>query len=148
MVCVTDILSHSYAPNIIFSLPDDSGWRNVLFCHLTIEFFLFRVSTQAQIPLKLINNAKKNNIKNHKRTLYYNLNLPSNALRHISAMTHFWGCYIEGTESESNEEANLTGPMGESSKKKKMKKFDVVTEGGDHIYLIEEQIKEKMRIKE
>ncbi|GJS56329.1 hypothetical protein Tco_0629691 [Tanacetum coccineum] len=29
----------------------DSGWRNVLFCHLTIEFFLFRVSTQALIPL-------------------------------------------------------------------------------------------------
>ncbi|GJS55483.1 hypothetical protein Tco_0628845 [Tanacetum coccineum] len=26
---------------------------------------------------KLINNAKKNSIKNHKRTLYYNLNLPS-----------------------------------------------------------------------
>ncbi|GJW14140.1 hypothetical protein Tco_0018273 [Tanacetum coccineum] len=53
-----DILSHSHAPNIIFSLPDDrdfhccdSGWRNVLFCHLTIEFFLFRVSTQALIPL-------------------------------------------------------------------------------------------------
>ncbi|GKD28450.1 ulp1 protease family, C-terminal catalytic domain-containing protein [Tanacetum coccineum] len=58
MVCGTDILSHSHAPNIIFSLPDDrdfhcydSGWRNVLFCHLTIEFFLFRVSTQALIPL-------------------------------------------------------------------------------------------------
>ncbi|GJU79738.1 putative reverse transcriptase domain-containing protein [Tanacetum coccineum] len=52
------ILSHSHAPNIIFSLPDDrdfhccdSGWRSVLFCHLTIEFFLFRVSTQALIPL-------------------------------------------------------------------------------------------------
>ncbi|GJU75232.1 retrovirus-related pol polyprotein from transposon TNT 1-94, partial [Tanacetum coccineum] len=27
------------------------GWRSVLFCHLTIEFFLFRVSTQALIPL-------------------------------------------------------------------------------------------------
>ncbi|GKC75482.1 hypothetical protein Tco_1126256, partial [Tanacetum coccineum] len=52
------ILSHSHAPNIIFSLPDDrdlhcsdSGWRNVLFRHFTIEFFLFRVSTQALIPL-------------------------------------------------------------------------------------------------
>ncbi|GKG11432.1 hypothetical protein Tco_0342832, partial [Tanacetum coccineum] len=54
---LTDILSHSHAPNIIFSLPNDidfhccdSGWRNVLFCHLTIEF-LFRVFTQALIPL-------------------------------------------------------------------------------------------------
>ncbi|GJV93843.1 retrovirus-related pol polyprotein from transposon 17.6 [Tanacetum coccineum] len=61
MVCVTDILSHSHAPNIIFSLLDDrdfhccdSGWRSILFCHLTIEFFLFRVSTQALIPLECI----------------------------------------------------------------------------------------------
>ncbi|GJX01975.1 hypothetical protein Tco_0185888 [Tanacetum coccineum] len=60
MVYVTDILSHSHAPNIIFTLPDDrdfhccdSGWRNVLFCHFTIEFSLFRVSTQALIPLPL-----------------------------------------------------------------------------------------------
>ncbi|GJQ89234.1 hypothetical protein Tco_0000373 [Tanacetum coccineum] len=58
MVCMTDILSHSHAPNIVLSLPDDRdlhcsdcGWRNVLFCHLTVEFFLFRVSTQALIPL-------------------------------------------------------------------------------------------------
>ncbi|GKD00139.1 hypothetical protein Tco_1170413, partial [Tanacetum coccineum] len=61
------ILSHSHAPNIIFSLLDDRDfhccygwWRRVLFCHLTglivnllqiMEFFLFRVSTQALIPL-------------------------------------------------------------------------------------------------
>ncbi|GKE67292.1 hypothetical protein Tco_1521453, partial [Tanacetum coccineum] len=67
MVCVIDILSHSHAPNIIFSLLDDrdfhccdSWWRSVLFSHLTgliadllqiMEFFLFRVSTQALIPL-------------------------------------------------------------------------------------------------
>ncbi|GKE00453.1 hypothetical protein Tco_1388436 [Tanacetum coccineum] len=38
--------------------------------------------------------------------------------------------------------------MGESSKKKKMKKFDFVTEGGDHIHLTEEQIKEQKRIEE
>ncbi|GJZ01238.1 hypothetical protein Tco_0519199 [Tanacetum coccineum] len=57
-VSPVDILSYSHALNIIFSLPDDrdfhccdSGWRNVLFCHLTIKFFLFRVSTQALIPL-------------------------------------------------------------------------------------------------
>ncbi|GKF59078.1 hypothetical protein Tco_0175864, partial [Tanacetum coccineum] len=29
----------------------DYGWRNVLFCHLTVEFFLIKVSTQALIPL-------------------------------------------------------------------------------------------------
>ncbi|GJX30711.1 hypothetical protein Tco_0240566 [Tanacetum coccineum] len=58
MVCMTYILFHSHAPNIVLSLPDDRdihcsdcGWRNVLFCHLTIEFFFFRVSTQALIPL-------------------------------------------------------------------------------------------------
>ncbi|GJW63668.1 hypothetical protein Tco_0115552 [Tanacetum coccineum] len=61
MVCVTDILSHSHALNIIFTLPDDrnlhccdSGWRNVLICHLAIESFLFRVFTQALIPLECI----------------------------------------------------------------------------------------------
>ncbi|GKD62460.1 hypothetical protein Tco_1299969 [Tanacetum coccineum] len=42
MVYMTDILSHSHAPNIVLSLPgdrdlhcSDCGWRNVLFCHLT-----------------------------------------------------------------------------------------------------------------
>ncbi|GJZ64766.1 hypothetical protein Tco_0621462 [Tanacetum coccineum] len=53
----------------------------------------------------------------------------------------------EGTKSESDE-ANLTGPMGESSKKKKLKKFDFVTEGGEHVHLTAEQIKEQKRIKE
>ncbi|GJV20578.1 putative reverse transcriptase domain-containing protein [Tanacetum coccineum] len=36
----------------------------------------------------------------------------------------------EGTESGSDDEGNLTCPMGESSKKKKLKKFDFVTKGG------------------
>ncbi|GJV40254.1 hypothetical protein Tco_1418694 [Tanacetum coccineum] len=44
----------------------------------------------------------------------------------------------KGIESEYDDDANLTSLMGESSKKKKMKKFDFVTEGGDHIYLTEE----------
>ncbi|GJR76385.1 hypothetical protein Tco_0088750 [Tanacetum coccineum] len=51
-----NILAHSHALYIILSLPDvrdlhcsDCGWRNVLFCHLTVEFFLIRVSTQALI---------------------------------------------------------------------------------------------------
>ncbi|GJY01958.1 hypothetical protein Tco_0360110 [Tanacetum coccineum] len=62
MVCMTDILAHSHAPYIILSLPDDRdlhcsdcGWRNVFFCHLTFEFFLIRVSTQALIPLGQLN---------------------------------------------------------------------------------------------
>ncbi|GJW66512.1 hypothetical protein Tco_0120936 [Tanacetum coccineum] len=54
----------------------------------------------------------------------------------------------KGIESEYDDDANLTGPMGESSKKKKMKKFDVVIEGGDRIHLTEEQIKEQKRIEE
>ncbi|GJT91709.1 hypothetical protein Tco_1080554 [Tanacetum coccineum] len=45
---------------------------------------------------KLINNAKKNNIKNHKRTLYYNLNLPSQ------------DCIIPNIPSES--QRNTTDP--------------------------------------
>ncbi|GJS67867.1 hypothetical protein Tco_0682432 [Tanacetum coccineum] len=53
----------------------------------------------------------------------------------------------EGIETESDE-ANLTGPMGESSKKKKLKKFDFVIEGGDHIHLTVKQIKEQKRIEE
>ncbi|GKE31728.1 hypothetical protein Tco_1451050, partial [Tanacetum coccineum] len=60
---VVDILAHFHAPYIILSLPDDRdlhcsdyGWRNVLFCHLTVEFFLIRVSTQALIPLVGSNN--------------------------------------------------------------------------------------------
>ncbi|GJY80696.1 hypothetical protein Tco_0493447 [Tanacetum coccineum] len=68
MVWVTDILSHSHALNIVFTLPDDrnlhccdSGWRNVLFCHLAIESFLFRVSTQALIPLMLNHFGKQSN---------------------------------------------------------------------------------------
>ncbi|GKC03592.1 hypothetical protein Tco_0995202, partial [Tanacetum coccineum] len=36
----------------------------------------------------------------------------------------------EGTESGSDDEGNLTCPMGESSKKKKLKKFDFVTKRG------------------
>ncbi|GKD87209.1 hypothetical protein Tco_1358363, partial [Tanacetum coccineum] len=54
----------------------------------------------------------------------------------------------EGSESDSNDTSHLNSFMVESSKKKKLKKFDFVTEGGDHAHLIEEQIKEQKRIKE
>ncbi|GKB38019.1 hypothetical protein Tco_0882961, partial [Tanacetum coccineum] len=62
---------------------------------------------------------------------------------------------LEGVEKEStksssgsddDEASQLTGSMAESSKKKKMKKFDYVTEGGAHIHLIEEQINKRKRI--
>ncbi|GJU88384.1 hypothetical protein Tco_1300807 [Tanacetum coccineum] len=54
----------------------------------------------------------------------------------------------EGSESDSDDTIHLTGFMVESSKKKKLKKYDFVTEGGDHVHLTEEQIKEQKRIGE
>ncbi|GKC73300.1 hypothetical protein Tco_1119183 [Tanacetum coccineum] len=54
----------------------------------------------------------------------------------------------ECSESDSDDTIHLTGSMVEPSKKKKWKKFDFITEGGDHVYLIKEQIKEQKRIKE
>ncbi|GJU35597.1 hypothetical protein Tco_1183951 [Tanacetum coccineum] len=84
IVCVTDILLHSDALNIIFSLLDDrdfhccdSGWRNVLFCHLTIEFFLFRVSTQKKKSsdttcwIIILNRSYLLAIKREKRKTFY-----------------------------------------------------------------------------
>ncbi|GJS38495.1 hypothetical protein Tco_0563538 [Tanacetum coccineum] len=50
--------------------------------------------------------------------------------------------------SDDDEATQLTGSMAESSKKKKMKKFDYVTEGGAHIHLTEEQINKQKRIEE
>ncbi|GJY21702.1 retrovirus-related pol polyprotein from transposon TNT 1-94 [Tanacetum coccineum] len=54
----------------------------------------------------------------------------------------------EDTRSDFDEDANLTGSMVESSKKKKLKKFDFVTVRGYHIYLTAKQIKEQKRIEE
>ncbi|GJV75590.1 reverse transcriptase domain-containing protein [Tanacetum coccineum] len=54
----------------------------------------------------------------------------------------------EDTRSDFDEDANLTGSLVESSKKKKLKIFDFVTEEGDHIHLIAKQIKELKKIKE
>ncbi|GJZ10175.1 hypothetical protein Tco_0544934 [Tanacetum coccineum] len=54
----------------------------------------------------------------------------------------------EKTKSDSNDTINLTGSMVESSKKKKLKKFDFVTEEGDHVHFTKEQIKEQKRIEE
>ncbi|GJX10541.1 hypothetical protein Tco_0200400 [Tanacetum coccineum] len=54
----------------------------------------------------------------------------------------------EEEESETDSEPALTSFMVESSKKKKLKKFDFVTEKGDHVHLTEEKIKEQKRIEE
>ncbi|GJY57796.1 hypothetical protein Tco_0457688 [Tanacetum coccineum] len=52
------------------------------------------------------------------------------------------------TKSDFEIEARLSGSTIESSKKKHLKKFDFVTEQGENVHLIEEQIKEQKRIKE
>ncbi|GJW64879.1 hypothetical protein Tco_0116763 [Tanacetum coccineum] len=55
----------------------------------------------------------------------------------------------EETESDSkNDYANPIDLMVESSKKKKLKKFDFVTEGGEHVHFTTEKIKEQKRIEE
>ncbi|GJQ95399.1 hypothetical protein Tco_0006538 [Tanacetum coccineum] len=54
----------------------------------------------------------------------------------------------EGSDSKSDDIVNLTGSKVESSRKKKLKKFDFVTKDGNHIHLIEEQIKAQKKIEE
>ncbi|GKC13580.1 hypothetical protein Tco_1010362 [Tanacetum coccineum] len=52
----------------------------------------------------------------------------------------------ESSGSDSDDIIHLTGSMVESSKKKKLKKFDFFTKDGDHVHLTEEQIKEQKKI--
>ncbi|GKB90960.1 hypothetical protein Tco_0963232 [Tanacetum coccineum] len=54
----------------------------------------------------------------------------------------------KSSDSKSNDTINLTGSRVESSRMKKLKKFDFVTGDGDHVHLTEEQIKEQKRIEE
>nr|GEX35234.1 hypothetical protein [Tanacetum cinerariifolium] len=54
----------------------------------------------------------------------------------------------ESTESESDEEAHVTGFMVKSSKEKKLKKYDFVTEDGRHIHLSKEQFNNQKKLKE
>ncbi|GKC38128.1 hypothetical protein Tco_1050512 [Tanacetum coccineum] len=54
----------------------------------------------------------------------------------------------EEFETDSKPTVMLTGFIVESSKKKHLKKFDFVTKKGNHVHLIEEQIKEQKRIEE
>ncbi|GJT54586.1 hypothetical protein Tco_0989640 [Tanacetum coccineum] len=53
------------------------------------------------------------------------------------------------TESDSNNETtHVPGSMVGSSKKKDLKKFDFVTESGEHVHLIEEHISAQKKIEE
>ncbi|GKD96688.1 hypothetical protein Tco_1380585 [Tanacetum coccineum] len=54
----------------------------------------------------------------------------------------------ESTESDSDNEAHVIGSMVKSSKVKKLKKFDFVTEDRRHIYLSEEQINNQNKLEE
>ncbi|GKD32803.1 hypothetical protein Tco_1248312 [Tanacetum coccineum] len=54
----------------------------------------------------------------------------------------------ESSDSESDDTINLTGSRVESSRMKKLKKFDFITDDGDHVHLTKEQIKEQKRIEE
>ncbi|GJR08905.1 hypothetical protein Tco_0791557 [Tanacetum coccineum] len=54
----------------------------------------------------------------------------------------------ESTKSDSDEEAHVIGSMVKSSKVKKLKKFDFVTEDGRHIHLSEEQINNQKKLEE
>ncbi|GKD42452.1 hypothetical protein Tco_1267097, partial [Tanacetum coccineum] len=55
----------------------------------------------------------------------------------------------ESTESDSDDdETHLSGSIVESSRIKKVKKFDFVTEDGKHIHLTEEQINQQKKIEE
>ncbi|GKA22799.1 hypothetical protein Tco_0708761 [Tanacetum coccineum] len=54
----------------------------------------------------------------------------------------------ESTNSDSDDETHVTGSMVESSKIKKVKKFDFITKDKKHIHLIEEQINQQKKMKE
>ncbi|GJT48721.1 hypothetical protein Tco_0974878 [Tanacetum coccineum] len=54
----------------------------------------------------------------------------------------------ESTESDSNDEAHMTGSMVDSSKVKNLKKFDFFTESGEHVHLTKEQISVQKKIEE
>ncbi|GKB65297.1 hypothetical protein Tco_0921483 [Tanacetum coccineum] len=54
----------------------------------------------------------------------------------------------ESTNSDSDDETHMTGSMVESSKIKKVKKFDFITEDEKHIHLTEEQINQQKKMEE
>ncbi|GJZ87527.1 hypothetical protein Tco_0659137 [Tanacetum coccineum] len=54
----------------------------------------------------------------------------------------------ESTNSDSDDKTHVTGFMVETSRIKKLKKFDFITEDGKHIHLTKEQINQQKKIEE
>ncbi|GKA86817.1 hypothetical protein Tco_0808528 [Tanacetum coccineum] len=54
----------------------------------------------------------------------------------------------ESTNSDSDDETHVTGSMVETSRIKKLKKFDFITKDGKHIHLTEDQIYQQKKIEE
>ncbi|GJS86831.1 hypothetical protein Tco_0769467 [Tanacetum coccineum] len=54
----------------------------------------------------------------------------------------------EGTTSDSDDETHVTGSMVESSRIKKLKKFDFITEDGRNIHITEEEINHQKKLEE
>ncbi|GJU51809.1 hypothetical protein Tco_1221364 [Tanacetum coccineum] len=54
----------------------------------------------------------------------------------------------ESSNSEFDDTINLTGSRVESSRTKKLNKFDFITEDRDHVHLTEDKIQEQKRIEE
>nr|GEW04868.1 hypothetical protein [Tanacetum cinerariifolium]GEW57730.1 hypothetical protein [Tanacetum cinerariifolium] len=54
----------------------------------------------------------------------------------------------ESTDSDSDDDTQVTGSVVEPSKTKKLKKFDFVTENGEHVHLTEEHISAQKKIEE
>ncbi|GKE89551.1 hypothetical protein Tco_1567026, partial [Tanacetum coccineum] len=52
------------------------------------------------------------------------------------------------SNSDDENTSHVAGSLAESSKKKKLRKFDFVTEGGDHVHLTKEQINAQKKIEE
>ncbi|GJR63000.1 ribonuclease H-like domain-containing protein [Tanacetum coccineum] len=55
---------------------------------------------------------------------------------------------INSDSNDDDDETHVTGSMVESSKTKKLKKFDFITEDGTHIHLTKEEINHQKKLKE
>ncbi|GJY78393.1 hypothetical protein Tco_0484194, partial [Tanacetum coccineum] len=78
--------------------------------------------------------------------------LPSLLLNVTKLETNLQVLELHSTKSwrsnDSDEEAHVTDSMVKSFKEKKLKKFDFVTEGGEHVHLTKEQISAQKEIEE
>ncbi|GJY31248.1 hypothetical protein Tco_0414743 [Tanacetum coccineum] len=65
---------------------------------------------------KLINNAKKNTIKNHKRTLYYNLHLPSINLEPAVLTCRSFRILTIPSHNDLGSDLDVSSPSGDRNK--------------------------------